>query len=329
MPKKIRWGILSTAQISKQIIRAAKDSANCEIVAVSSRHKSTADSWARQHDIPRAFQSYDEMLKCSDMIDAIYNPLPNSLHAEWTIKALKAGFPVLCEKPFTINAAQALEVAGVAAETGLHVSEAYMYRHHPLYDQVLSAIYEDKAIGNLCSIHSQFTFMMDNPEEVSGSATLGGGSLLDVGCYCVHASRMISRSEPQKVFAFENRRSGVDTSMFGLLEFPSGIKASFESSIGNFERHRLEITGTTGSIVIDDPWIPGNTATGFNIFRSDQKGEHFVVKGVNTYQLEIEEFADVVMGIKKPRWPVEDAVNNMKVIDALSASASKGKAVKL
>jgi len=326
MPEKIRWGILSTAQISDRIIKAAKESTSCEIIAVSSRHKSTADSWARRHGIPRSFPSYEEMLKFRD-IDAIYNPLPNNMHAEWTIKALNAGFPVLCEKPFTLNSKQAAEVAQVAEQTGLHVAEGFMYCRHPLYERVMSAIYEDRAIGELRAIHSQFTFMMDNDDDISGSAALGGGALYDVGCYCVHASRMICRSEPIKVFASEDRRNGVDLGMFGLLEFASGVRASFECGINSFERHRLEISGTEGSIIIDDPWIPGESATGFNIYSADHETEHVVIKGANTYQLELEEFAAVISGDRKPKLPIDDAVNNMKVLDALFASAREGKSV--
>ncbi len=315
---KVRWGILSTASISSSFIKAIKKSDMAEVVAVASRYKSSADAWARQYDIPRSFPSYEGMLSYKEM-DAVYIPLPNSLHAQWAIKALKAGFPVLCEKPIAVNAIEAQQISEAAKECNLPVAEGFMYRFHPLFDKVQELI-ADGQIGDITSIHSKFTYMLDNPGEIPASKELAGGSLMDIGCYSINLSRLISGSEPLRVTAIE-RRNDVDETMFGILDFPSGILASFECSISNFERHRAEISGTKGSIVIDDPWIPGCQNTSFMVFREEQAAEQIVVNGNDAYLLEIEDFSKVVAGQKAPRWPIEDAVNNMKVIDALFESA--------
>lgn len=320
----LRWGILGTAQISIEIIKAASLSTQSRVEAVASRDPDRAQAWARRYGIPLSFGSYDDLLS-SGQVDLIYNPLPNSLHAEWTIRALEAGCPVLCEKPLTANAEQAREIQAKSVKTGLYVAEGFMYRYHPVYENVLELI-GSGTIGKVCTVNSQFTFMLDDRSAIPASKKLAGGALMDVGCYSVNLSRMIAGCEPSRVSAFE-RRYDVDDVLMGLLDFPNGILAQFETSIASGERHRVEIAGETGAIVLDRPWIPGDDEAQFVVRRWEKPDETIRVKGANPYQLEIEDFVAVCKGRREPRWPIQDAVNNMAVLDALYKSAAQARAI--
>jgi predicted dehydrogenase len=315
-----RWGILGTAEIAEQIIRGVREGGVSEVRAVASREIGRAREWARRHGIPLAFGSYDELLRSGE-IDLVYNPLPNSLHAEWTIKALEAGLPVLCEKPLAANVKEARAIERAAAGAGLYVAEAFMYRFHPQWD-VVCGLVRDGAVGKLSTLYSRFTFMLDDRSAHPASAALAGGALMDVGCYCVNFSRLIAGCEPVRIFAVE-QRSTVDDTMVGLLEFPNGILAHFETSIANFERHGAEIAGTEGAISIDKPWAPGSTPARVTVRRHDAEPREIVVPPANAYRLEVDDFVRVCAGKIKPRWPIGDAVANMAVIDTLFLSARK------
>ncbi len=320
----MRCGILGTAEIGGDVVRALRQSSRCEVHAVASRDPDRARHWAERHGIPLSFGSYDDLLR-SGRVDMVYLPLPNSLHASWTIRALEAGLPVLCEKPMTASAAEALQVQSVSEKTGLYAAEAFMYRYHPVYDRVRELI-DAGAIGDVSTVSSQFTFLLDDPSAIPASAELAGGALMDVGCYCVNLSRMIARCEPTRVSALD-RRSAVDEVLMGLLEFPNGILAQFETSIANTERHRAEIAGTTGTIVLERPWHPGEDEARILVRRWEQPDEVIPVEGANPYLLEFEDFVAVCKGEREPRWPVRDAVSNMAVIDALVQSAGEGRVV--
>ena len=320
----MRWGILGTAQISTELIRAAGLSRVCEVHAVASRDPGRAEGWAKEHGIPLSYGTYDDLLD-SGQVDLIYNPLPNSLHAEWTIRALEAGYPVLCEKPLAANAAEAREVRRAAVKTGLPVAEAFMYRFHPVYKKVFELL-ESGTIGTVSTIFSQFTFMLYDRSEISADRELAGGALMDVGCYCVNLSRMFAGCEPTRVSAFE-RRSTVDDILMGILDFPNGVLAQFETGIANAERHRAEIAGTTGSIVLERPWLPGEEEAQITVRRWDHEDELIPLEGANPYFLEVEDFVAVCRGLSEPRWSIDDALCNMAVIDALYESAGEGRAV--
>jgi D-xylose 1-dehydrogenase (NADP+, D-xylono-1,5-lactone-forming) len=320
MSSTVRWGILSTANIGRAFVRGVGLSKNSCLHAIASRGYDRAAEWAKEHGIPRAFGSYEEML-VSGEVDVIYNPLPNSLHAEWTIKSLEAGIPVLCEKPFTINAAEAREVVAVSERTGRHVAEAFMYRFHPVHAQTIELV-RSGAIGDLLSIRSVFAFRMTDRTNIRFSAALSGGSLMDVGCYCVNASRMIVGCEPIRAYAFQ-RRAEVDDTLVGALEFPNGVLAHFESSMESHGRSRLEITGTTGMILLESPWFPGEDAGQITLFREGQP-ETITTPGANDYHLEVEDFVHAYKTHEPLRWPPEDAIANMAVLDALYKSAREG-----
>lgn len=319
----LRWGILGTAEISRETIRGLHNGDAGVLRAVAGRDADKVRAWAREHDIPLAFGSYDELLTSGE-VDVIYNPLPNSLHAVWTIKALAAGLHVLCEKPLTVDAAEARAVAQAAVYTGRCVAEGFMYRFHPQWLRVFELL-QSGAIGRVRSLHSQFSWFNNDPTANSVSVEMAGGALRDVGCYCVHFSRMIAGREPVRVSAFE-RRDGVDLAMIGLLEFPDGVLAHFETGLDSFERHRAEIAGTGGAIVLSQPWIPGDQPARILLRRDDAAPEEIVVPPADSYQLQAEAFAAVCRGEADPRGPLNDAVANMTVLDALFASARERRA---
>jgi predicted dehydrogenase len=327
MTGDMRWGILSTANIGRALIKGIGLSSTSCVQAVASRERNRATEWAKEHGIPRAFGSYDELLQSGE-VDAVYNPLPNSMHAEWTIRALEAGLPVLCEKPLTVDVAEAREVAAASRKTRLPVAEAFMYRYHPMYDRVVDLV-QGGEIGDITTVRSAFSFRLRDRSNIRWSAQLAGGALMDVGCYCVNLSRRIAGCEPTRVFAMEEREhpeTAVDAALFGLLEFPTGMKAAFETGIDRSSRAFAEIEGTKGLITIGKPWFPGEDQAAFTLVQGDRE-ETISTPGANTYQLEVEDFVKACRTHQPLRWPIEDAIANMAVIAALYRSAREGAAV--
>jgi len=320
---ELRWGILSTASIGGALVRAIGLHEGSRVHAVASRQRGRADEWAKEHGIPRAFGSYEEMLESGE-IDAVYNPLPNSMHREWTIKALEAGLPVLCEKPFTVNAAEARGVAAVAKRIGLPVAEAFMYRFHPVYDRILALIAAG-AIGEVVGIRSAFSFTLDDRTSIPWSAALAGGALMDVGCYCVNLARLVTGCEPCRAAAVE-RRDGVDGTFVGVLEFPDGALATFECSMEREGREFAQIEGSRGTIELATPWFRGDEQPAFTLRRDGQE-ERVVTSSAYSYRLEVTDFVEAVRTGRTPRWPVEDAIANMAAIDALFRAASERRIV--
>lgn len=321
----LRWGILSTAQIGKSVMKGIGLSHACCMQAVASRDKTRAREWAKEHGIPRAFDSYEELLTSGE-VDAIYNPLPNSMHGEWTLKALEAGLPVLCEKPFTLNAAEAKKVVETARKKHLPVAEAFMYRYHPVYDRV-RALIEQGAIGDIVTIRSIFSFPLDDPDNIRLKPELGGGALMDVGCYCVSFSRMMAQCEPNYASAFV-RYDAVDKTVIACLEFPNNLLAYFECSFETHDRSRAVVKGTGGTLILPSPWFPGEDRAEI-ILRHGTEEKREYVTGANTYQLEIEDFVDACRTHRPVRWPAEDAIANMAVIDAIYRSAKERCPVKV
>jgi predicted dehydrogenase len=323
MSNRSRWGILGAASIAPAVIEGIRMGETGEVRAVASRDLGRAKSFAAKHDIPRAFGSYDELLRSGE-VDIMYNPLPNSLHAEWTIKALEAGLPVLCEKPFTATTAEARTVAEVSRRVGVPVAEAFMYRFHPVYDEVMALVLQG-AIGELQLIESCFTFYLEDRTGVAAAPELAGGALMDVGCYCVNFARLITGAEPSAAIATE-KRTNVDDTFAGVLEFADGVLAQVQSSIGAHGRARAEIVGTQGAILLENPWFPGEEA-GEIVLRRGTDTERIRTRGANCYHLETEDFALAVREKRPPRWTVDDAIANMAAIEALAASARTGAAV--
>ncbi len=323
MREPIRWGIMGTANIAHAVAEAIAASPTNVLRAVASRDAALASAWAEAHGAPLAFGSYDDLLACGE-IDAVYIPLPNSLHAPWTLRAIDAGLPVLCEKPFAVNAAQAEAVAREAQRAGVPVMEAFAYEFHPLFARIRELIAEGR-IGRLVSISSVFTWRLDDRAQIPASAELAGGALMDVGCYGVHVARRITGREPFRAMAMATGNA-VDDSLYGLLEFAEGVVATIECSIECEESRRLEIRGERGLLLVDNPWNPP-IDQGRIIVRTDGRSEEIVTGGGDVYRLEIEHFERAIRGDAPLAHGPFDAVANMRVIDTLAASARERRAI--
>ena len=319
MPDKVRWGILSTARIGRRVISAIHASRNGEVAVVASRSLERARAWAAQHGVPRACGSYEELLADGD-IDAIYNPLPNSMHAEWSIKCAEAGIPTLCEKPFASDAPEAQSIVDAFEQHNALLAEAFMYRFHPQHAKV-KEILATGGIGELQIINSSFTFRIADEANIRLSKTLAGGALMDVGCYCVNLMRFMTGEEPERVSAAANigERTEVDETLVGALEFPSGVIGHFDCGLRSFGQHTYTLKGSEGMITVPQSFVIDKAADGIvRHWQGDSFSEH-VIPAVDQYQLMVEDFADALLNERPPRFAPSDAVNNMRVVDKLLA----------
>ncbi|HUU02971.1 MAG TPA: Gfo/Idh/MocA family oxidoreductase [Myxococcota bacterium] len=328
MTDTIRWGIMGTAGIASEMVRAIHASDNGQVVAVASRTPERARAWAAAHGVQTAFGAYDDLLSARNQLDAIYLPLPNSLHAEWTIRALDAGFPVLCEKPLVTSLDEAQQVCRKAREAGLPLAEGYMYRHHPLLIRTLELVREG-AIGEIVSLDLEFTFLNDEPDALPATAELGGGALLDVGCYCIHLARWVAGAEPVRVSAHARIEGGLDQTIVGILDFANGPIARIEASIAAAERHRVLIGGTEASLVLDRPWVQGLEPGAIRIQRWQQPDEIIEVPGADAYRLQVEAFADACLGRAEFPWPIDDALGNARVINSLDVAMREHRSLEI
>ena len=322
MSHKVRWGILSTANIGRgRVIPAIKESSNGEVVAVASRDLDKARQFAAENDIPTAHGSYEELI-ANPEIDAIYNPLPNHLHAEWSIRCAEAVKPVLCEKPLASDAAEAQQMVDAFKSRRVLFAEAFMYRFHPQTQRVLQLIAED-AIGELQLLQARFTFAIQSEENIRLSAELAGGAVRDVGCYCINIMRLITGEEPDAVKAMARfgETTGVDETLTGLLSFPSGVLGHFDCGLRSYRSHQCEITGSSGRILIDEAFVASpDRGTMIRVWQDDVYAEVHV-PAANHYTLMVEDFGDALLNNRPPRYDPQDGVANMQVIDKLLASA--------
>lgn len=321
MSQKVRWGILSTANIGLgRVVPAIHDSANGEVVAVASRSLEKAQEFASKANIPTAYGSYEELL-ADPNIDAIYNPLPNSEHALWSMRCADAGKPTLCEKPLASDANEAQQMVDYFKARDLLFAEAFMYRFHPQTQQVKKLV-DDGAIGQLTVMQASFTFVISDENNIRLSKPLAGGSLMDVGCYCVNVLRLMSGEEPDRVQAAARygERSQVDEVLAGVLGFPSGVVGHFDCSLRTHFSHRYELRGTGGRILVDAGFVMGaDSPTTIRLWQGDDYQE-IEIAPANSYQLMAEDFADALLNGRPPRYDPQDGVNNMHVIDRLLAS---------
>jgi len=320
----IRWGILSTANIGRAaVIPAIKESTRGEVVAVASRENRRAEEFAAENGIPEAFGSYEELLE-DEHVDAIYIPLPNNMHREWTIRAAEAGKHVLCEKPLALTATECDEMADAAESAGVVCMEAFMYRFHPRIDAVTKLI-ASGAIGELRSMYSAFTFKLTTTDNIRLDPELGGGSLMDVGCYCVNVFRTIAASEPLEVQAqalWTDR--GVDEQMAGLLRFEGGRTAQFDCALTMERREALHVAGTDGHLEVPRVFIPGTDDVTIEEFHGRGDAKSHALPGVNEYTAMVEHFTDSVLTGSPVRYPFSEAAANMRVLEALYRSAWNG-----
>jgi len=324
---KVRWGVLSTARIAtEKVIPGIRRSTTGEVVAIASRDAARARASADALGIPRIHGSYEALL-ADPGVDAIYIPLPNHLHAEWSIRALEAGKHVLCEKPLALSAADADRMAHAASSSGRLLMEAFMYRHHPSWVAVQELVAGGR-IGRLQAVDSWFSYFLDDPANIRNVLEYGGGALYDIGCYSVSLSRLLFGAEPAEVAAAIVRDpvSGVDTLTTGHMVFPGGL-ASFTCATQVEPDQRVHVYGTDGRIEIEIPFnIPPDRPT--RIFVT-QGGDPPVAPATETlefapadpYACEADAFAEAVFaGGPAPVGP-EDAVANLRVIERLFAVA--------
>ncbi|HET7235644.1 MAG TPA: Gfo/Idh/MocA family oxidoreductase [Actinomycetota bacterium] len=319
----LRWGIVSTADIGvKKVIPPMQTAARCEVVAIASRDLERGRAVADELGIERAHGSYEDLLADPD-VDAVYIPLPNHLHAEWTIAAARAGKHVLCEKPLAMTAADAERMIEACRAEGVLVTEAFMYRLHPSWEAVREIV-ESGRVGELRSVQSWFSYFNDDPTNIRNMTAAGGGALYDVGCYSVNLSRMLFGAEPVRVQASVTRDPdmGIDVLTSAILDFPSGV-STFTCSIRSEPDQRVHIYGTEGRIAIEIPFnIPPDLPTRVFVTAGGDPPvapatETLTFEPADQYGIQAERFATAVLdGVPVPT-PPEDAVANLRVIEEI------------
>jgi xylose dehydrogenase (NAD/NADP) len=321
----VRWGILSTARINELVLAGARRSDRVQMLAVGSRDRARAEAYAREHGLERAYGSYQELVEDSDL-QAVYISLPNAFHVEWSIRSLQAGKHVLCEKPLTRHVAEAEEAFDVAAQEGRLLEEAFMWRHNPQV-QRLQELIADGAIGQLKLVRAVHSFTADDPRDIRLLTELDGGSLMDVGCYCVHAARLLA-GEPQRVYGEAVRNeAGVDVRFAGTMVFSGGVVAQITSGLDLPEIHALEAVGDRGSLFLSDPWH-GWTQPRIEV-RKHGGVEEIRLQPTDPYRLELENLSAAILGEAEPLLGRVDAVAQANALGALFASVEQGEPVVL
>ena len=322
--KKLNWGILSTAKIGiEKVIPAMQQGKLSEIVAIASRTHESAREAAKNLKIPKAFGSYQDLLDDTS-IDAVYIPLPNHMHVPWTIKALAANKHVLCEKPIALTATEAKELLKETEKfPHLKVMEAFMYRHHPQWIRALELI-NGGGIGMVKTVHSFFSYYNDDPENIRNMVDIGGGSLMDIGCYCISLARLIFDEEPQRVFGKIEYDPGFETDRIcsGILDFVQGT-STFTCSTQLVPYQRVNVFGTKGRIEIEIPFNAPPDKPCKMLFQNNEIIEEIEIKICDQYTIQGDLFSLSVLKNEKVPTPIEDAVENMKVLEAVIQSAEK------
>jgi predicted dehydrogenase len=329
MKNKIRWGVLGVAGIAvRRVIPGMRLSKECEVTAIASRDLSHAQEAAKELGIARAYGSYEDLLRDPE-IDVIYNPLPNHLHVPWTIQAAEAGKHVLCEKPLSLNAAEAEKLIAVRERTGVKIGEAFMVRTTPQWTR-LHEIVQSGEIGDLRAVSGFFSYNNADPANIRNIPAYGGGGIMDIGCYPVFTSRFVSGQEPRRVIALLERdpQMGTDRLASAILDYPFG-QCVFLCSTQISPHQFMKFIGTKGRVELE---IPFNTLgdrpmrvivdDGRDLIGTGQRVEE--LGPFDQYAIQGDEFSKAVRGEREVPVPLEMAIGNMKVIDALFASATTG-----
>lgn len=330
MNKKVKWGILGAANIAvKRVIPAMQAGKFCEITAIASRDLAKAKQVANDLNIPKIYGSYEDLLNDSE-IEAVYIPLPNHLHLEWSKKAAEAGKHVLCEKPITLNAKEAKELIEVRNQTRVKIQEAFMVRHHPQWLKIRELIQSGK-MGKLQSITGFFSYNLPSPTNVRNRVDWGGGCLLDIGAYCINLSRFILQTEPKRVSGLIERdaETGIDKLTSAMLDFPNG-QATFTCAARLVPFQRMQFFGDKGRLDMLIPFnSPSDTPTqiffddGSDLYRRNL--ETIEIEIVDQYTLQGDLFSQAILNGIEQVIPLEDSFKNMAVIDAVFSSAETGK----
>jgi len=324
VPAPIRWGFLSTARINRALLGAAEKSSLAAVVAVASRDSGRAEAYALEHGIEKAHGSYDALLEDSD-VDAVYISLPNSMHVEWSLRALEAGKHVLCEKPLTGDPGEAARVFDAAEAAERILMEGFMWRHSPQTAKLVQLV-EGGVIGQLRLIRATFSFPVEGRRNIRLDPTLHGGALADVGTYGVSAARLLA-GEPERVYGEHViGDTGVDVLFSGTLRFPRGVLAQVDAGMELPRRDGLEAVGTEGSLVIPDPWIGRRLLLHL---RRGESREEIALPPADSYRLELENMSAAIRGEAEPLLGREDAVGQARALAALRRSAEEARPVEL
>jgi predicted dehydrogenase len=324
--KPLNWGLLSTARINRSLIPALRASKRNHLLAVASRSQESAEAFAKKWKIPRTHGSYEALLADPE-IDVIYNPLPNHLHAEWTVKAVEAGKHVLCEKPLALSVGEVDAIAAAAQKSGRVVAEAFMYRHHPVTLKALELV-RNGSLGTLKLLRGSFTYELKREGNIRSDPDMGGGSIWDVGCYPISYMRTVFGAEPLEVFGWQlTGPSGIDDTFVGQLRFAGDVYGQFDCSFVIPFHVYMEFVGSEGTLIVPHPYKPGLNEKIFLV--RDGKTETIKVKGQELYLGEVEDMADAITLGKTPRISLEDSRANVAVIRALLESARTNQSVKI
>lgn len=340
--KRAYWGLLSTARINERLVPALRASERSELLAVASRSKDRAQAYAKQWDIPHAYGTYEQML-ADPAINVIYLSLPNHLHTEWAVKCVEAGKHVLCEKPIAITTEEVARMAQVAERNGVIIQEAAMMRFHP-QTWYLRKLVANRAIGDIRLIRGVFAFTLENPGDIRLDMNMGGGSLWDLGSYCVSFARTVLQAEPVEVSAYQvSGDTGVDLSFSAQMQFPTGTLVHFFSSFQSFPHIEADFLGTEGRIYADIPWvnhigasanvqvIRSGDVEGISTFSDSMDGRTTDTKtyeNINAYQCEVDSMVENVLDGTEPVVSLADSWKNVAAIVALHESAQTGKPAK-
>ncbi len=315
--RKVRWGILGCAGIAeKAFIPAVKQSRSGVLAAVASRDASRAAEWAQRYGFDKSYGSYEELV-ADPLIDAVYNPLPNDLHAHWSIRAMRAGKHVLCEKPMALNAAEVRSMIVAARASGVQLMEGFMYKFHPQIGRTLEILRSGR-LGALRAVHSSFTFRFGHdPSNYRWVPAQGGGALYDVGCYTISIARLAFGAEPTAATAAgrSDPATGIDMTAEVLLEFPGGRFALCESSFEAHFQSRLLAVGAEGLLRLDRAFSAKDFDVAVQIIRGDSL-ESLPIPKANMFTLMVDEFGAAALGQAPLRFPATDAWHNMRAIDA-------------
>jgi predicted dehydrogenase len=322
--RTVRWGVLSTASIGmNKVTPAIQQASNGEVVAIASRDASRAQAAADTLGIPRSYGSYEALLAADD-VDAVYVPLPNDQHAEWAVRAAQAGKHVLCEKPLAMSAAEAEQMVAACADAGVLLQEAFMYRHHPSWLEVLR-LTRSGQLGRLEAVQVFFSYYNDDPGNIRNQVRHGGGALMDIGCYPINVARLLFDAEPVAVHASVRRdpQMGIDTLTSAVLEFPDGGQASFTVGIRSEPYQRVHVVGTQGRVEVEIPFnIPPDRPTRIFVTAggdppTDPHTRTVTFDVSDQYTRQAEVFGQAILDGSAAPVPPSDAVATMRVIEAI------------
>jgi predicted dehydrogenase len=315
----VRWGILGAAWIAKErVIPALQAAKNTEVVAIASRNKKKSNALAEHFHIPRAYESYEELLNDPE-IDAVYIPLPNHLHAEWTIRAAEAGKHVLCEKPAGLNVKEVEEMVTACRNNQVVFMEAFAFRSHPDW-QRLKEMIDSRYIGEIRNVQARYSISVESKDDIRLNPTLGGGVLYDLGSYCVNGVRFVMGDEPEEVQGMAQLDTNqVDVSIVAAMKFPGNRLAQIDCSFESVYNQSFEISGTEGIIKIKFPFRYPQ----WTVLKNGREETEVFRDAINTYVAEVEHFSSCILLGETPRYRPEESIANMKVVESIYASIRK------